>query len=201
MEALAALLSARVAAALPFLDRAVGLARLYTKTIADGDATRTVRYPVPVFFTAQQCEDDERYLLPDPGTVGILFFEDNGSAPLVTPQQPASLGIKVANLRLLLWVNPDRLDSPLTEVALLAAVERALSVNRRYDAEPFAGILTTYTTLPAETSLFSRYTYATETPLLLPPYRLLGLDLRVQFQLSNACLTAPLPGVKDPSVC
>jgi hypothetical protein len=205
-EALANLLCARLVAAIPFLSqesggRAVGLARLYTAAIQDGDSPRTVKLPVPITFTAEQCEQDSRYLMPDAGTTAILFFEDGGVQQLNAPQFPASLGIRTAALQLRLWVNPNRLDGPLAETTLVAAVEKALKVNERYASGDFVDVLTTATILPAETSLYGRYTFSDVTPLLLPPYKLLGLDLRVQFRLSTACITTPLPGAKDLAAC
>jgi hypothetical protein len=194
MEALAALLAARLSVALPFVERTVGLARLYTtSTEADGP----IKLPVPVTFTADDCERNTRYLVPDPMTSGILFFEDGGTVPVGAP----ALRIKQSSLRLLLWVNPARLDGELSEAALLAAVEKALKVNERYAAGDFLDIFTTYTTLPAEASLFSRYTFDGIRSLLLPPYRVLGLDLKVQFRLANRCFTDPLPGLKDYAPC
>lgn len=201
MESLAQLLADRLQTALPFLDRVVGLARLNTKTIADGEATRPIKLPVPVTFTAAECESDDRYLVPDKSTVGIFFFEDGGTVPLITTQLPASLGVKQTSLRLLGWVNNERLAWTPTEAQLLAFIEKALKVNRHYTEGDFVDILTTYTLLPAETSLFSRYTYATETPLLLPPYRIIGLELKIQFRLATKCLTSPLPLVVDAPVC
>jgi hypothetical protein len=152
---------------------------------------------VPVVFTADQCVTDSRYLVPDISTPGILFFEDGGTAPFGQP----SLKVKQTSLRLLLWVNPHRLDGELSEATLLAAVEKALKVNERYAEGDFVDILTTYTTLPAEASLFSRYTFDGVREMLLPPYRLLGLDLKVQFRLSTVCLTTPLPGLIDTVSC
>jgi len=198
MEALASLLAARLAAALPFLDRITGLARLYAFT---SEEDGILKLPLPVAFTAEECERDKYYLVPDKSTVGTAFFEDGGTVPFANSQLPPSLGVKVTSLRLLMWVNPDRLDGPLSEPVLLAAVEKALSVNRRYSEGEFVDVLTTYTLLPAETSLYGRYSFANQTLLLLPPYRLMGLDLKVQYQLARICVTTPLPGAKEAAVC
>lgn len=188
-EVLAALFAARVAAALPFLDRVTGLARLYTKPVLDGDTPTTVKLPIPVTFTAADCEKDDQYLVPDAKTVGILFFEDGGVQPLVNAQHPANLSFRQASLRLLLWINPRLVRNPLNEVQLVLLLERALKVgNPRWTSGDFLDINTTYNLLPAETSLYGRYSFASETPLLLPPYRLLGLDLRVQFRLGRCTL-------------
>ncbi len=202
MEALAQLFRNRVTVALPFIDRAVGYARLQTSAIPEGESTRTLKLPVPVAFTAAECETDSRYLVPDAGTVSILFFEDGGTTPFSSATIPASLNVKQTSLRLLLWVNQARLSTPISEAMLLAAIEKALHINQRYVAGDFVDILTTYTLLPAEANLFSRYTYDTETPLLLPPVgRVLGLDLRVQFRLASNCLTNPLPTVIPAPSC
>lgn len=200
--ALAEILRAQLATALPFLDRVVGLARLDTSAIVDGDSTRIVKLPVPITFTAADCERDKRYLVPDRNTVAILFFEDGGAQPLVNAQSPANLGIRQASLRLLLWLNPQRLSDPLSETQLLVLIEKALQVNKpRWSAGDFTDISITYTTLPAETSLYGRYTFDTETPLLLPPYQLLGLDLRIQFRVNSKCLPIILPTAVDAPIC
>lgn len=202
-EVLADIFAQRVAAALPFLapdagGRAVGLARLYTTTSQE-ENPRPIKLPVPVSYTAADCERDARYLVPDASTPAILFFEDQGSQPLATAQFPASMGWRQASLRLLLWVNAPLLDGPLAEVALLAAVTRALRPGERQQLAPFADVLVSYQTLPAETSLFARYSFADLTPLLLPPHRLLGLSLTVQLRLNLNCLPATLPGVANPA--
>lgn len=213
---LAALLATRVAAALPYLDRVTGLARLDTSSTRDGDATVPVKLPAPVVRvadawqfdasfdlsfggTAAACEDDPRYLVPDAGTVGILFFEDGGSSRL---PGPASLATRQSNLTLLLWLNPARLDSPPTETQLLAQVERALGVGGpRWAAGAFVDVLVSARALPAEASLFGRYSFSTVTPLLLPPYRLLGLALTVQCRLKADCQPIVLPTVLPPVPC
>lgn len=201
MEALATLLAARVVTALPFLDRVTGLARLLTKKELDGETPITTKLPIPVSFTADDCDQNDRYLVPDASTVGIAFFEDGGTQRVINQQTPSNLGIRQTNLRLLIWVNTPRLDGDLSEAAVLVALERALRIGERYSAGDFANVYTTGTTLPAEASLFGRYSFATETTLLLPPYRLIGLDLRVQYSLTTACQTQPLPGVKELASC
>lgn len=201
MEALAQLLSDRVAAQVPFLDRAVGLARLFIRPALDGETPVTLKLPVPVSFTADDCAKNERYLVPSDDTVGILFFEDGGSSRLITSQYPASFGMRQSQLRLLLWANPQRLDGELTEAALLGAVERAFAVGQRFTAGDFLDVSVSYATLPAEASLFSRYSFESVTELLFPPYRLLGLALTVQYRLAKVCLPDALPAAKDFQSC
>jgi hypothetical protein len=191
-EQLSANLAYRVTQALPYIDRAVGIARLSTQPIADGNDMRTVKLPVPIVFTAADCERDGRYLVPDASTQGILFLEDGGSVALDTPQRPRSLGFRQSNLRLLLWTNTPLLAEPLGETAILLALEQALHVGRRYAQGDYLDILTTAAVLPAETSLYGRYAFATETELLLPPYRLTGLDLRLEYRYRR-CVGAPAP--------
>lgn len=201
MEALAQLLSARVKAEVPFLDRAVGLARLLTRPSLNGDTPITVKLPVPVSFTADDCATNERYLVPSDDTVGILFFEDGGSSRLVTSQYPTSIGMRQTQLRLMLWANPQRLAGELTELALLGAIERAFGIGQRFSAGNFLDVSVSYTTLPAEASLFSRYSFESVTELLFPPYRLLGLALTMQYRLAKVCLPDVLPIAKDFAPC
>jgi hypothetical protein len=201
MEALAQLLRDRLVEQVPFLDRAVGLARLYLKPSLDGETPLTLKLPVPVTFTAEDCARDERYLVPSDSTTGICFFEDGGGSRLITSQYPASVSMRQSNLRLLLWANPQRLDGELTEAALLGAVERALGIGQRFPAGNFLDVSVSYTTLPAEASLFSRYSFESVTELLYPPYRLLGLALTVQYRLAVRCLPGVLPSVKAFESC
>lgn len=201
MEGLAQLLCNRVKAEVPFLDRAVGLARLFTRPGLDGETPITLKLPVPVTFTADDCARNERYLVPSDDTTGILFFEDGGSGRLITNQYPAGVGMRQSQLRLLLWANPQRLDGELTEAALLGAVERALGIGQRFTAGNFLDVSVSYTTLPAEASLYARYSFESVTELLFPPYRLLGLVLTVQYRLAVRCLPGQLPGAKDFAPC
>jgi hypothetical protein len=191
MEALAQLLSDRVKAVVPFLERAVGLARLFTGPGLDGETPITLKLPVPVTFTAEDCAKNERYLVPSDDTAGILFLEDSGSTRLITSQYPASVGMRQSLFRLLLWANPQRLDGDLSEEGLLAAIEQALAIGQRFTAGNFLDVSVSYTTLPAEASLFSRYSFESVTELLFPPYRLLGLALTVQYRLRR-CSALPL---------
>jgi hypothetical protein len=191
-EQLSADLAYRVTQALPHIDRAVGIARLNTETIVDGNDTRIVKLPVPIVFTAADCERDGRYLVPDATTKGILFLEDGGSVVLDTPQRPRSHGFRQSSLRLLLWTNEPLLAEPLSETTILLAIEEALQVGRRYTQGDYLDIFTTAAVLPAETSLYGRYSFDTKTELLLPPYRLTGLDLRLEYRYRR-CVGAPAP--------
>lgn len=199
IEALTDQLAEKLRAALPFMDRVVGLARPHETTVLNGDgydekSQRRVRVPVPVTFTPEQCINDVRYLVPDESTTGIAFFEDMGTVP-------ATLGAGAAfesTFRLIGWVNPLRLSGPLSEVALYAALDEALEPRRPQQLGDYRNVQLRYTTLPADgLSLLSRYTYATETLLVLPPYRLFGLEIRARYTLNTACLTAPLPVAAD----
>jgi hypothetical protein len=179
----------------------VGLARLFTRPGLDGETPITLKLPVPVTFTADDCAKNERYLVPSDDTAGISFFKDGGSSRLITSQYPASIGMRQSQLHLLLWANPQRLDGELTEAALLGAVERALGIGQRFQAGNFLDVSVSYTTLPAESSLFSRYSFESVTELLYPPYRLLGLALTVQYRLAKQCLPLELPSAKDFESC
>lgn len=181
---------------LPFLDpaagaRVAGLARLHTSTAA-GDNAPTVRTPVPQEFTAEECERDARYLLPDQQTPAIFFFEDYGTTDYVLQ---GNLRGKESTLRLLGWLNPNRLSAPLSENQLLQALETALKVRVRHSVGEYAHLSITATVLPAETSLFGRYTYDTQTPLLLPPFRLIGLELKCRYLPAPICPVEELPTI------
>lgn len=196
-QLLAALLAQRLAA-LPFASsaagaRVAGLARLHTSTINDGESTRTVKVPVPAEWSADECTRDSRYLTPDANTPGIWFFEDYGTAEERIDK--SNLYQYVSSLRLLAWINPAWLSYQLSEAALFQAVAGALRLHQRQTAGAYRNLLLTATVLPAEASLFSRYTYASETPLLLPPYQLLGLEIRARFTLAGPCPPAALPGL------
>lgn len=194
---LAQLLATRLTA-LPFANpaagaRVAGLARLHTSTINDSpDSTRTAKVPVPAEWGPEECTRDSRYLTPDANTPGIWFFEDGGTVEEKLTGSNTVYGY-VSTLRLLAWLNPAWLSYQLTEAALYQAVRGALRLHQRHDAGAFRGLLLSATVLPTEASLFGRYTFATETPLLLPPYQLLGLELRARFTLAAPCPPAALP--------
>lgn len=201
-QALAQLLADRLAT-LPFADpsagaRVTGLARLHTGTVNDGEAARTVKLPVPAAWSADECARDQRYLTPDEGTPSTWFFEDYGTAET---RLAGNVYGQLATLRLLGWLNPSRLSGPLSENQLLQALSNALRVRVRHDAGEYRGLLITATALPAEASLFARYSYATETPLLLPPYRLVGLELKCAYVPAPACPVAALPTITPAAPC
>lgn len=190
-EALAQLLADRLAA-LPFADpatgaRVAGLARLYTGTVNDGDAPRTLKLPVPAAWGADECTRDSRYLTPDLNTAATWFFEDYGTSE---EKIAGNLYGSLSTLRLLGWVNPKLQDPVLSENQLLQAIGAALRLRVRHDAGEYRGLLITATVLPAETSLFGRYTFDAETPLLLPPFRLIGLELKCRYRLVAPCVPA-----------
>lgn len=191
-EHLATYLKSRVVAALPFLDRAVGLARPYAHTIGNGEDTRRVTLPLPVAFTPAECEADPRYLVPDAETAAILFFEDGGtvSRGAAGPVYERTLE---STVRLLLWVNPFRLSAQLPETALVAALHRALRIGTRQQTPELADLLLSWTIQPAGAALFSAYSYAAETPLLYPPFRVFGAEIRAVYRFTPACLAYALP--------
>lgn len=189
-EALAQALALRLTAALPFLERVVGMVRLHEQLKNNGDATFMERLPVPVSFTAEECDRNGRYLVPDQYSGSVLFFEDGGE--ITTGQGAAQL--REATLRLLLWLNPFKLTGAITENRLQLEIERALLVRQRFDTGDYRGVYITTTTLPAGAGLFGAYSFGGgTTPLLYPPYRLLGLELKCRYQYAPACLLGPLP--------
>ncbi|KAA9333406.1 hypothetical protein F0P96_10580 [Hymenobacter busanensis] len=192
-EALADYLAARVYS-LPFVERSVGLARTYEHQLQNGDDWRTVRLPVPVSFTAAECEQNPRYLVPDASTASIFFLEDYGATPAVIAP-----GIKgwESRLRLIGLINPAGLVGELHETDLLASLLAVLGDGKtvRY-LGPFLDVRLRATVLPADASLVSRYTY--DTPMLYPPYRLVGLELTVRYRLARACTPADLPTLINP---
>jgi hypothetical protein len=187
-EQLADILAERLRA-IPFTERVTGLARLHESTINDGADTRLLRLPVPRTFTASECDTNNRYLVPDQHTGNIWFFEDGGE----TTVRVEGINYKEATLRLLGWINPFKLSGPLSENRLQVALETALSVGKRFSSGDYRDLLITATTLPAEASLFSRYTFASDTPLLYPPYRIVGMELRCRYRLAAHCTLTALP--------
>lgn len=200
-QALAQYLASRLAA-LPFLHpedgaRVAGLARLYTTTAA-GEGAPTVKLPVPQEFTAADCERDARYLVPNSTTPAIFFFEDGGTTEY---RIQGNLMGKQSTLTLLGWFNPARLSTPLSENHLVQALEIALGVRQRKTVGEYQNLYITARQLPAETSLFGRYSYDTSTPLLLPPFRLVGLELTCQYSPAPACPPAELPTIIPATQC
>jgi hypothetical protein len=182
----------------PIKDRLVGLTRPYETQVANGEdangntAMRTVRFPVPVSFTAEDCENDPRYLLPDLRQASIFYFEDGGTAPFTIA--PMVHGWR-STLRLIGWVNPAQFCGEMTDAYLVAAIDRCLQPRLRSDEDPFLGLMLTYSVLPGDSSLVSRYTY--ETPMLYPPFRLVGLELTCTYRLNLKCLPDPVLQAKD----
>lgn len=183
------------AADLPFLDRTEGLVRPFETKVKNGEDFTTARFPVPVTFTADECALDPRYLVPDKTTGAILFFEDGGTVPYT-----AAMNLQgwLSTLTLKLWLNPQRLHGEVDEAAILNALDRALKLRMRGKMGPFNDTLASYSVLPGGPALYSAYSY--ETPLLYPPYKIIGMEIKTTFMLSSACFTAPMPTLK-PVVC
>lgn len=185
-ETLAAILLARLTTAMPFLDRAVGLVRPYEFTVPNGDEVKRVKLPLPVSFTAADCDRDPRYLVPDAGTNSILFFEDNGTTSQGAGRAPAERTME-STVRLLIWLNPAGTGNPTTELALVGELYNALLIGHRRTAGPLHNLLLSWTIQPAGAGLFGAYSFAGETPLLYPPYRLFGAEIKAVYHFNPAC--------------
>lgn len=205
-EALAELLAERLRP-LPFLERVVGLARPIDRVVkeayADGkEGTRRTKTPEPLNFPpgTEPCEADrEAYLLPDFNGASTFFFEDLGTSDYLISQ---NLYGKESTLRLLGWLNPAKFSDPLSENALLDALQKALRVRVRETVGEYEYLTITATTLPAEAALFSKYTYAADvTPLLYPPYKLLGLELKCRYSYRPACPVPDYPTITARRSC
>jgi hypothetical protein len=186
---------------LPFLERVVGLARPVDENkeeVFDGkEQARRIKTPVAVAYPgdAEECVKDERYLLPDKNTASIVFFEDLGTTGFTLSN--GNLKGKESTLRLLGWFNPVLFDAPLSESAMIDAINKALKVDTRYmagTAGQYEGLLITASILPAEAALFGKYTYAADAnPMLYPPYQLLGLELKCRYTYRPPCVQLPAP--------
>ncbi|NVO33211.1 hypothetical protein [Hymenobacter lapidiphilus] len=202
-EALAALYARRLTQPtqgepLPFLDRVVGLTRTYQTRVPNGPdgETRAVFFPVPVAFTAAECEADPRYLVPDQHSASILWFEDGGTVPVL---EAANVQGWISTLRLKLWLNPERLQGALDMPAILNALDRAMQLRYQSHAPPFTNLRATYAQLPGGPEVVSAYSY--ETPMVYPPYALLHLEIKTRFLLAASCYNAPLPTLKPLDAC
>lgn len=207
-EALAEALAERLRP-LPFAERVAGLARPVdeNKTEEFDDAggpkqqTRRIKTPVALAYPlgTPDCDQNNRYLLPSLDAGSIFFFEDLGTTDYLIS---AGVHGQESMLRLLGWLNSSRFSGPLPEGDLLAALLHALQTNRPAPVGPFAGLTVRASILPAEAALFSKYTYAADiTPLLYPPFRLLGLELKCRYRYQPECPAAELPTLVAPTPC
>lgn len=197
-EQLAHTLAARLRT-LPFTDRVAGLVRPFPVTVPaeEPGKTRTVLVPCPVGLELPACEAAARFLLPDSGVASVLFFEDLGTLANGIPNVPGSWR---SGLRLLGWVNPAHYDAPPTDLQLVGALTAALVRPGRETVGPYVDLALTVAALPADAGLLSRYTGLADSPLLLPPYRVVGLELSATYRLNPSCVPA-MPGRVTPSVC
>lgn len=189
-EPLAAILAERLRT-LPFADRVAGLVRPVEQRLPDGERTIVNRYPYPVNLPVKTCDNSDFYLLPSPETASIHFFEDGGSRPY-----EFQAGVKgfESSLRLLGWLNPNRLTLPLSDARWQAAVLEAL--NGKLPTSVYRNLFIQARTLSADAGLWNKYTY--NDKLLYYPYQLLGLELTCRYVLDPKCLTDPLPSLKEP---
>ncbi len=197
-ENLAHLLAARLAA-LPFTDRVAGIVRPYPLTVTGEEPgkTRTVLVPCPVGLELSACEATARYLLPDSGVASVLFFEDLGTLPGGIANVPGSWR---SGLRLLGWVNPQHFATPPTDLQLVGALTAALAKAGRETLGEYVDLSISVGAMPADSGLFSRYSGLADNPLLLPPYRVVGLDLSATYRLNPAC-AGPMPERVTPASC
>ena len=204
-EQLAEALATRLRA-LPFLERVVGLARpvdkLITETLEnDKEQTRRTKTPEPLNFPPSTKECDrtpEVYLLPDQAGASIVFFGDGGTVEV----QQQGVWFKESTLKLLGWFNPARFDGPFPESAMQDAILGKLPTRANETVGDYQGLRVTAVVLPAEASLFSKYTYAADvTPLLYPPYRLLGLELKCRYFYRPECPVPAYPELIDLPRC
>lgn len=188
---LAALFAQRLRT-LPFADRLAGLVRPMEREYPDGERTALRRYPVPINLPLEACDNLDTFLLPDPSTTSIHFFEDGGSHPVEFGN-----GVKgfESSLRLLGWLNPERLTLPLSDARWQAAVIEALTL-KLPATTVYNNLRVQYRTLPADASLWAKYTY--KEPLLYYPYQLLGLELTCSYTYRLTCANDPLPQPKEP---
>ena len=64
---------------------------------------------------------------------------------------------------------------------------------------PLSDLLLSWTIQPAGAGLFGAYSFAGETPLLYPPFRLFGAEIKAVYRFNPACYgVAPVPPV--PSI-
>ncbi len=175
---------------LPFVARAVGLARpvdtLVTEDFDGKQQARRVKSPVAVNYPpgVPDQDHDDRYLLPSEGTASIFFFEDQGTTSY---QVAPGLYNAESTLRLLGWLNPTH--NLLSEGHLLTALQVALRVNRVDKTQSvYTNLTVRASILPADAALFGKFTYAADvTPLLYPPYRLLGIELKCRYHYQAPC--------------
>lgn len=186
MEAIAAYYAARLRVEAPFIERVVGMSRPRTTYEPNSETAIRVTLPLPVEYTASECATTPRYLVPDGSIAGAAWFEDVGTTPAVLAGSP--LLFYDTTLRLLLWLNTDRISPAPSETQLLAAVTRAVRPRQHLAAGDFLDVLATLTPLAANAeSLFARYSFA-DSPLLYPPYRVAGYELKVRWRLNPDCL-------------
>jgi hypothetical protein len=188
---------------LPFTQRVVGLARPYDQDQEESfdgkPVTRRIRTPYPVTFppAAASCDQDERYLLPDANTASTWWFEDLGTVEVIVK----AVHFKESTLRLLGWLNPTWFDPAPTESQILDALWRTLRIGQPQTIGPYATLTLTATMLPGDVNLLSRYTYAQDAvPLLYPPYKLFGLELKARYLYRPACPIPELPAILEHPV-
>lgn len=200
-ETLAALLLAKLTAALPFLERAVGLVRTYDFAIPNGDDVRRVKVPVPVSFTADECEQNNYYLVPSAERGSLLWFEDGGTVSQGAGKSPMERTHE-STLQLRLWLNPTRLSAELPEAVLVVALSKALGIGQRQSTPELADLLLSWTIQPGGAGLLSAYTFAQDAmPLLYPPFRVFGAEIKAVYRFNAMCQNYELPTLIPSPEC
>jgi len=185
---------------LPFIepDRLAGLVKVAQKENKDG---KIERYPLGYNLNQAECEKTGTYtmLIPDPAYKSIFYFEDLTGVRFVK-FDPSFNAIKyTATLRLIGWLNTEKLQLLYDSASAIVThhiihklpvlqAKNAVVIHQKYKHYQFIKV-TGITTVPVGVNLFERYTYLeTHTQYLTFPYTALGIDLTIDFNLSNNCL-------------
>ena len=143
-----------------------------------------------------ECDDTTVLrLVPDGTKPSILYFEDRGTGA-GRNRRP---GESVAKLRLVCWMNTDRLG-PNAAALIEAQVKGALSGK---SIDSLAAPLTYLRVLDCKTvkkskQIFSQYTYdEARQQYLAPPYDYFAIDIEARYRVDINCSLDP--GTSDPS--
>lgn len=163
-------------------------------------------YPVSCHVNLQDCWEDGAYKLlePDGYKSGVAFFMDNGGVEQIAIEGPRAANIRYKfNLKLLVWLNINRLGTDITADGCnisgrVAVFFMEKMLGRHSAAGLFGGgveedafkwiEVTKVDELPKDISLFSDFRFSKQKELFFWPYDYLGLRITGEFVVNRNCL-------------
>lgn len=188
-------LKLQLTTALPFIDRAAGLVRLFYKSEGNPDNNRTATkvYPIACKESEQCSPGDTMDMVPNSKYNCMIYFENDG----VTLEGQGTNGIQnfISRLTLVCWFNTTKFQATTCTISDEMAIAMVTNIQKTPYSE---GILHTIKHQikdlpPKSASTFQRYTYSEfKLAYLNPPYDYFTIKIETSFSINKNCQVMPV---------